>query len=287
VLSAPLTVCLVVMGKHVTQMKFLSILLSDRQGLDPKDRFYHRLLVMDAIGAYEIVEQFLEEHNLEVAFDQVILPALAMSELDRHHGAHEDGRDKTIIEHVRDIIEQLEEADALRNSRKAAADNGAGETPARSPDAATPHNVRVVCVPARDEADELAALMLAILLRRDGHAARGLPVEFLAGERIDIIEQEDADLICISALPPMGVTHARYLYKRVRARFEDIHVLAGLWTMRGDALKALNRSESDERLRGVTSLKEGRETVRQLAPPIALRKAVESRREGELAGNRA
>jgi len=286
VLSAPLTVCLVVMGKHIAQLNFLNILLSDQPVLEPKDRFYQRLLVMDQEGAFEVAEKYLEDHPLEEVYDHVILPGLAMSEVDRHHGSHAADRAKFIIEHTRDIIEQLEEVSRKKNLKKAEEAVNARIPPKRLDAAPNTNAIKILCVPARDEADELAGHMFVQLLRRDGHEATCVPVDTLAGESMDLIEQGDVDIVCISALPPMGITHARYMYKRVRAKFEDKIMLACLWTMRGDALKAVNRSEQDENLKGVATIIEGQHLVHQLAEQIVLRKAATGLPDGELVASR-
>ncbi len=269
VLSAPLTVCLVVLGKHVAQLNFLNILLSDQPVLEPKDRLYQRLLVMDQEGALEVAEQYLEGRSLEEVYDHVLLPALAMSEIDRHHGDQEDVREKFILEHMRDIIEELGEVSRQRETAQATVSPAVA--PIVAPDAPSPTSVNILCLPARDEADELAGMMFAQVLEQDGHRAHCISVSALAGEMMELVEKENVQIVCVSALPPLGITHARYLYKRVRSRFERLNIVVGLWTTGGDPFKSLKRTRQDDFLQGVTTLAAGRELVGQLAQTLVLK----------------
>src|SRR5947208_14403424 len=100
---------------------------------------------------------------------------------------------------------------------KEAADRTTAATPPMSPRAPLPQQctVNVVCVPARDEADAIAARMLALLLEMDGYCANALGAEALAGEMIEAVRKVNADVVCISALPPGAVTHCRCLCKRL------------------------------------------------------------------------
>ena len=46
-----MTVCLVVLGRHVDQLDFLDVLLGDRPPLSPPEMFYQRMLANDPIEA--------------------------------------------------------------------------------------------------------------------------------------------------------------------------------------------------------------------------------------------
>ena len=98
-----------------------------------------------------------------------------------------------------------------------------------------------MCLPARDEADEVAADMLARALLANGRCARFLSVKSLAGEMVDAVEQGGIDLVFVSAVPPFGVTHARYLCKRLRAKFPDVKIIVGLWNSDGQNKKSSER----------------------------------------------
>ena len=279
VLSAPLTVCLVVLGKYVAPLNFLHIMLSDQPVLEPKDRFYQRLLVMDHEGALDVAETYLEDHSLVEVYDDVLLPALAMSEIDRHEENLDEARQRFIGEHVREMIEELGETSRLaaakltekaEKAEKKKAEQANVDVPQAEPLVPSRTAVNILCLPARDEADELVGIMFAQVLVQEGHTARCISVDTLAGEMMELVEKEEIQIVCVSALPPSGVTHARYLCKRLRTRFERLNIVVGLWTTTADPMKALTRNQKDEFLQGVTSLAAGRELVDQLTQSLVL-----------------
>lgn len=270
ILSAPLTVCLVVLGKHVVQLRFLNVLLGDEPMLDPKHRLYQRLLALDHDGALEVAEMHLESRSLEEVYDQVFAPALAMFEFDRHSGELEEMLQKFILENMRDIIEEL---DVVERKRRIAKEL---EVPKQASSARSTTPVSVLCLPAHDEADELAGAMFVQILERDGHRARCLSIVALAGEVMDLVEKEAVQIVCISAVPPSAVLHARYLCKRLRSRFEQLNIVVCVWTAQGDPQRLADRVKQDDRTQAVTTLAAGRELVRQLAKGIVLRSSAEA-----------
>ena len=80
VLSTPLTVCLVVLGRHIPSMRFLSVLLGDEPVLTPEVHYYQRLLATDHEEARQVLRGHLKEKSLEELYDTVMIPALLMAE---------------------------------------------------------------------------------------------------------------------------------------------------------------------------------------------------------------
>ena len=99
----------------------------------------------------------------------------------------------------------------------------------------------ILCLPARDEADEIAGTMLAQLSAMSGCVVEAVSVTSLASEMVELVEQRKADVVCISAMPPAAATHARYLCKRLQGRFPDAHLIVGLWNAKGDLTKMKER----------------------------------------------
>ena len=106
-LATPLTVCIVVIGKYVPQFAFLDILLGDQPVLEPHQRLYQRLLAGDNEEATELAEEFVVREPLEVVYDKMILPALAMAEQDRHSGRLEERRGMAMRQTIRDLVDEL------------------------------------------------------------------------------------------------------------------------------------------------------------------------------------
>lgn len=274
-LSTPMTVCLIVLGKYVPQLEFLNILLGDEPVLEPPVRIYQRLIALDQEEAAELIQQYMKEKSLEDIYDQILIPALAIAERDRQHEELDEERQEFVHKGMRELIEDLgEQAAAARaEAAKAAAASGdlspsdaneSGLTRART---RLPKNCRVnvLCLPARDEADELAGMMLAQLLSLRGYCAEAISHEVLSGEMLELIEKNKADIVCVSALPPTATSDARYLTKRLRARFAAIPLIVGLWTFKSDLDRARKRISNDESVKIITKLADAQHQIDQLA----------------------
>jgi predicted PurR-regulated permease PerM len=233
-LATPLTVCVVVIGRHVPNLGFLQVMLTDGPVLAPETRFYQRMLAMDLEEATEIAEEFVKSKSLEQLYDSLIIPALSLAEEDRHSGKLDEARQQFLFQNTRILVEDLAErseelvtGNGSGKTRAAYKANGGFEKPA--PPGAHSH---VVCIPARDQADELAAFMLAQLLHKRGIEARALPSGTLAEESLDEVRRHKAKIACVSAVPPFGYMHARYLCRRLRAQFQDVKVVGAILTER-------------------------------------------------------
>jgi predicted PurR-regulated permease PerM len=228
-LSTPLTVCLVVIGRYVPSLEFLSILLGDEPVLRPETKFYQRMLAMNLDEATELAEEYLKGKSLEQLDDCVIIPALTLAEEDRHRGRLDQEREQFLFQNTRILVEDLtERADNLisgNNSNRKQNDDARKSQPAVSSD-----QPEVLCIPARDEADEIAALMLEQLLSKRGISAKVLSCAGLLGECIQKVEQEKPGVVCVAAVPPFGYVHARYLCRRLRNRFPELKVVAAILT---------------------------------------------------------
>jgi Predicted permease len=240
ILSTPLTVCAVVLGRYVPQFGFLNVLLGDEPVLPPESRFYQRLLAMDLHEARAIVDEFLADRTLVDLYDLIIVPALSMAEEDRHKGALDATRENFIIDSVHELIVEIAE-----RPEQPVGDGGGPELPtvrAGSPDG------QVLCLTATDRADHLVATMLAQLLEQAGCSVVPLPPADSPLEGIkDAIKQltrpegRTAGVVCISALPPFALLNARTLSKRVREEYPDVRIVVGLWNFSGGGKTASER----------------------------------------------
>src|SRR5258708_32101584 len=86
VLATPLTVCLVVVGRHVDRLQFLDIMLGDRPPLTPPQLAYQRMLAGDPIEAVEQAHEYLKDSSLENYYDAILLKSLRLAEADRPLG---------------------------------------------------------------------------------------------------------------------------------------------------------------------------------------------------------
>ena len=254
-LATPLTVCLLVIGKHVPQLSFLDILLGNEPVFEPKRRVYQRLLAGDQEEATELVDDDLENRSLVEVYDTLLIPALALAETDWHRGELDENRHKFILQSLREIIHERGEGQP-----EAPAKEGAEEGSAPRP--------CILCLPARDEADEIAGMMLAQLLATGERLVQSVSFTAAASELVDLVERRKPDVVCISATPPAAVMHARHLCKHVRSRFPEVPVVVGLWNAQGDLSKARTRIGGAGTTHVVATLAEAQEQVRLLIQPL-------------------
>ncbi|MGB8800536.1 MAG: AI-2E family transporter [Candidatus Acidiferrales bacterium] len=258
VLSTPLTVCLLVVGRHVPRLRFLQILLGDEPALTPDSRFYQRLLAMDHREARQVLEKCLEGKTLEELYDSVLIPALSLAEQDRHENRLEDANQKFICQSTRELIDEFWEPRS--EERATAVDDGEAGGASRIAAWRDRQSQKIVCVPARDEADEIVAIMLAQVLETAGHRAQSIPLG-TASEMLAHVKEEKPDVVCISALPPFAIPHVRSLYAKLRAQDEKLRIAVGLWNFSDDPLKVNRRLGLAEGARAFTTLAEIRQEL--------------------------
>jgi predicted PurR-regulated permease PerM len=241
-LSTPLTVCLVVLGRHVPALSFLNIMLGDQPVLPPEAHYYQRLLASDQVEAKQVLEDYLKTNSLEDLYDSVLIPALALAEQDRHHDDLAEITEQFICKSTKELLDELGDKSkepAAAEVQKAQSDLAAISAPKLRLEPPS-HVSCVVCIPARDEADEIVGIMLTQLLERAGYHAQAISIGTTA-EMLAQVNEAAPDIVCISALPPFALLHARDLYKRVRSNVPNARIIVGLWKFSGDPIKAAAR----------------------------------------------
>jgi methylmalonyl-CoA mutase cobalamin-binding subunit len=284
--ATPLTTCLVVLGKYVPSLRFFDTLLGDEPVLSPDSRLYQRMLALDAEDAEDVVEEYREDHTMTQAFDDVLLPALAMAERDRHAGHLTVERIDFIRVAMRELVEEMsrqaEPSPSDSVDLASATDPAAPARPAAVPGMPEVRS-RIVVIPSVDAADKTAACMLKALLDRRGFDVIVLDEEELASEKLEQAFSQRADVVVISAVPPRAVSRARYLVKRLqqaqsqRGQKDDglaAATVVGLWTVQYDRKRAADRVKGQaSEIRVVTTMAEAVEEVRQRAQVVSTRRA--------------
>ncbi|MBW8876243.1 MAG: AI-2E family transporter [Acidobacteria bacterium] len=247
-LATPLTVCLVVIGRYVPQLHFLSVMLGDEPPLSLEAQIYQRLLVMDPVEVGAVLEASLKEKTVAELYDGVLIPALILAERDRHRGELSPEREEFIDTTVRDWIEEL----AGRT----------GEDGSLGLELAAVEPARLVCVPAHDTADELAGHMFAQLAARGGTAtvlAHDLP----RAEVLRRLAEARPEQVFISALAPFAYTQAREVCRDLRAHFPGLRIVVGLWDLRAEADRFRRRLAAAGADEVVATLQEAVKAIRQ------------------------
>lgn len=234
IISTPLTLCLVVLGRHVQRLEFLDILLGDRPALTPAEGFYQRILADDPDEAEAQAETYLEERPLSSYYEEVALKGLQLAADDVASRALPVAKIERIKAATLELIEDLDRYD------------DAPIAPSDKPLELAPgwqDGKAVLCIAGRGPLDEIVAGMLDQLLRKQGLQARMMPHETVSRAHIRSFDVRDAAMICIFYLDIGGnPAHLRYLLRRLRERLPAVPLLVGLWPAHDPIL-------SDPRLR--------------------------------------
>jgi predicted PurR-regulated permease PerM len=201
-LSTPLTLCLVVLARHVERLQFFDIMLGDQPALTPQQVAYQRMLTGDPIEAIEQARSFLKEHSVPAYYDEILLGALRLATADATLGRLDDARLENIHQTVSEIIEDLAALEAASVVTLGHANTRAGNVEDVD---ARKLGRSVFCIPGLGRLDDCAALVVADVLKREGVVAR------TAGAGT-AIEEDEAETICVCFLE--DVTEARTDFTR-------------------------------------------------------------------------
>jgi predicted PurR-regulated permease PerM/methanogenic corrinoid protein MtbC1 len=215
ILSGPLATCLVVLGRHAPRFRFFEILLGTEPPLAPGVALFQRLMTGDTDEAVKLMEKNKSEENPNDAFDTVFIPALVSAKTAIHSGEFTPEEIDPMIETAREVVR--DSLDAVEHAPAEPGPEGRG---------------KLVVIPARDEADELAVEALRRLLPRDKWDVHTVTVDTLAAEFVEKVAETGTDIVCIGSLPPAGLVQVRYLCKRLRQQNTTVRILVGRW---GDA----------------------------------------------------
>lgn len=212
ILATPLTVILVVLGKHVPELRFFEVLLGDEQVLSTDMTFYQRLVAHDLDEAVDLVEEYLDHSSPEAVYEKVLLPALLHAKRDHDGGELDADSYEFVLQGIRDSEEDLEAvlADRLK------------EVPAD-------YKVGAFGCPGHNDADELALHMLGQMLHLAGYSLEVVSTDKSTSEVLGQLAREAPAVVVVASLPPRGLSPARYLCKRIRQRAPGVKILVGCW----------------------------------------------------------
>jgi predicted PurR-regulated permease PerM len=210
-LATPLTVCLVVLGRHVPHLQFLDILLGNQPVLSPEETLYQRLIAHDPEEATEQAEAFAREKSIEAFFDEVALPALVMAQHDSDRGVLAAHRRAVLAEAFAGVLDNLAE-DGLVDPDEAAAQGPA-----------------IVCLAGRGELDLAAAWLLRHLLRARGHRAIVFSPDAVSTFNLGRLPLDGVAVVCLSLLGGASDSRTRYLVRRLRRRARHAAIIVAYW----------------------------------------------------------
>lgn len=247
ILSTPLTLCLVVLGRHVARLEFLDVLLGDRPALTSVESFYQRMLAGDHDEVVDHAEILLKQQSLSSYYDSVALRGLRLAVIDAERGVLTPGHLERIRVSIQSLIEDLDDYEDLRPPQAApeaaAASDADPVVPAGYPAATglAPGSLElaptwrgaapVLCIPGRGLLDDVVTTMLVQLLDKRGLASRVEAHVATTRAAIGKLDMGGIAMVCISCLDLSGsASHLRYLVRRLRWRLPpDVPILVGLW----------------------------------------------------------
>ena len=258
VLSTPLTVCLVVLGRHVERLAFLDVIFGDAPPLTPVENFYQRMLAGDASEVVDQAERYLKTNSLVDYYDEVALPALLMAQVDLRRGVLDETRQRRIKETIDEVVEDLSDhvdqpfaaapapnpavLEISDDSSKPLSAPTCSPTPVAIVEAPLPDLPRavitpsqesekpVLCIAGRSFVDEAAAALFAQILEKHGMGAKVEPAGALTAGRISRLSAEGVRLVCLSYFDAdLSTAGAGFAVRRLRRRLGEVKILAGFW----------------------------------------------------------
>jgi predicted PurR-regulated permease PerM len=248
VLATPLTICLVVVGRHVDRLQFLDIMLGDQPALTPPQLVYQRMLAGDPIEAAEQARTFLKEASLEDYHDTIMLNGLKLAASDDRLGNLDDERLDRVLATVTELTNDLDAHDDVAIDVKSDRQESSFRTLSTVekemvvaiPEAwKTPQSI--LCIPGLGKLDEAAALVLAQILRRRGYGASAEKADALSMSKFFSLDLSGTSLICICYVERPSSAKINYAVRRLRKKHSTAAIiLAFLGETEGTSVEALS-----------------------------------------------
>jgi predicted PurR-regulated permease PerM len=207
VLATPLTVCGVVLGRHLGALRFLDVLLGTDPAFDKPTQLYRRLISGDHEEAIAQAGDEAERTSLRDFYSNTGVPMLALAAAWSARRASAQQRHRVLSGAAR-IVEELRD------------DHPGAESAAPA----------VLCIGARSEFDTLSAEMLAHALAHEGVAAKSMWALTVGAERIASLALDGVQTLVLCSFHPQPQVHARFVCKRVRRRAPNVRIVLAAWS---------------------------------------------------------
>jgi predicted PurR-regulated permease PerM len=220
-MATPLTVCIVVLGKHVPGLEFVGTLMADVPALAPEHGYYQRLLARDQAEAADLIERCIKTGAEHSVYDALLLPALNYAERDRLEQRLSPEEETAVIDATRELLSDA--AESVRRLRPQSPE-ASDDSPLRPREP-----LRVLGYAINGAADELALVMLAHVVDDLPIAVEITSTRMQASELVSLVHERGFSVVCLADLPPSLPSKARYFVKRLRAALPDVRILVGRW----------------------------------------------------------
>ncbi len=261
ILATPLTICLVVLGRHVDRLKFLDVMFGDQPALSPPELVYQRMLAGDPMEAAEHAQKFLKEKPLVAYYEDVLIEGLKLAQADAESGLLDEVRMQRIRHAVAEIVDDLSthedkpeqpatvDAEAEKQTPLAQINRTEATLNQKMPE--LPEQWRtakpVLCIPGLSVLDEAVALMVAQLVEKQGIGARVEKADALSVSRIFSLDTKDVALVCVCYVENATTAQIRYAIRRLRRKAPQATILV---TLVGNADNIGNSDDSQASILG-------------------------------------
>jgi predicted PurR-regulated permease PerM len=242
ILATPLTICLVVLGRHVERLSFLDVMFGDKPALSPAELVYQRLLARDPVEAAEQAQKFLKHKPLVAYYDEVLVEGLRLAQADAERGLLDDDLKLRIRDAVAEIVDDLgdhkdkvaapAELDGTDDATTPLAQLDQAGTSPSPPMRELPPQWRtqkpVLCIPGLGLLDETVALMVAQLVERQGIGARAEQADALSMARVFSLDTKEVALVCLCYVENATSAQVRYAVRRLRRKAPNAFILMAL-----------------------------------------------------------
>lgn len=237
VLATPITLCLVVLGRHIEQLKFLDVMFGDEPALSPPELAYQRMLARDPIEVTEEARLYLKSNTVAAYYENILLGGLRLAQIDADRGMLNEEGKKNIRDVAEDIVDDLRDHTDRPELLEAANDTDEKPLAQLSKVEAKQHDLAdklpsrwkaeaaVLCIPGDSELDEALALILAQLVERQGLGAKAEKAGALSMSRIFGLDCDKALLVCVTYLQSAKPAQIRYTLRRLRRKVPDASII--------------------------------------------------------------
>lgn len=200
ILATPMTVCLVVIGRHLPQFQFFETLLGSEPVLSPAERLYQRMLKGDAEDAIDLSEDYIEAHGTEDFLDTVMMPALSLANREMSDRPEALPQRRQLVQSFEAVIDEI------------------ADTP-------TPEISKLLLIGGRSEIDECAARLLAYRFAQQDMPSRVLPPFAIRQEAIGRLDLEGVKVVILVFMGEDIRAQTRYVARRIARMAPDIRLL--------------------------------------------------------------
>jgi AI-2E family transporter len=254
VLATPLTICLVVVGRHVDRLQFFDVLLGNQPVLTPPQLVYQRMLAGDPIEASQQAQTYLEGASLEDYYDTILLSGLRLAEADARLGRLDGERIERVLATVREVVDDLETHQDRPVSDAPAADlrsDLARLEPVADIETAPVQLLEkwrqpgaIMCIPGSSKLDEAATLVVAQLLHRRGLGAVAETADAMSISRFFSLDLSQASAFCICYVGKPSDAMIQYTVRRLSKKSRDGRIFIAMLGSESETVTSRTRDIS-------------------------------------------